>query len=114
VTKIEGVPEGWELVRIDRVLSGEWYVDMSGDPIKNALDGLKNHNYVIIRKLETWRPATFNDIGCERARFKDECCDEWTYGKLMGASFNIDGSVSWIMYKLGRTQWVQICEVCEK
>lgn len=56
---IPGVPEGWELVRIDFVTEGEWYL-FNGKPLqwgstKNASDC----DFPIIRKIEgfkTYRP----------------------------------------------------------
>jgi len=113
VTQIEGVPEGWELVAI-RVPRNEWVIDCKGNPFR--WESETNNDYTvfpIIRKLETWRPAAFVDIGCERARFRESESDGWVYGRLMGAAYNLDGIRSWKMLLLDRVGWVDICEVCE-
>ena len=111
MSQVEGVPEGWELVRIGTPSKDEHWIARDGS-VMSGYD-CRDRNYSIIRKLETWRPATFNDIGCERARFRENKCEEWSYGKLMGAAYNLDGSLAWKLLTLGRVGWVDICEVCE-
>ncbi len=36
--KIEGVPDGWRLVRIGKPKSGEWFLDDSNIPNKSTID----------------------------------------------------------------------------
>ena len=54
--QIPGVPEGWELVRIDRINKGEWTLDDFGDPF--IWEG-ENSTCVfpVVRKIE--KPATY-------------------------------------------------------
>ena len=49
--KIEGIPDGWELVRIGTPMLKEYYISMSGTICKCSIipDGKA---YVIIRKIE--------------------------------------------------------------
>lgn len=51
--KIEGIPDGWELVRIGSVRHGEYYLDPKGHPVMWT-SAVTSHqtNYVIIRKIE--------------------------------------------------------------
>jgi hypothetical protein len=49
--KIEGIPDGWELVRIGKPEPGEWVVSISGDPIQFASE-TSFDGYAIIRKIE--------------------------------------------------------------
>ena len=49
---IEGIPEGWELVRIGcPVPSVDWVVNQFGEPVLCSV-GVSTKNYVIIRKIE--------------------------------------------------------------
>jgi hypothetical protein len=66
--KIEGIPEGWECVRIGTPFQGEWFLEAGGEPVevklngwigKNFLNGWIGKNFVILRKVEkpkTYRP----------------------------------------------------------
>ena len=49
--KIEGVPEGWRLVRIGKPTDGEWVIDNLGDP-SQVIDDTRYYNYCIIEKIE--------------------------------------------------------------
>jgi hypothetical protein len=51
---IEGIPEGWELVRIGSPEDLEWIVSRSGLPLQHLrlTDARLNKNYIIIRKIE--------------------------------------------------------------
>jgi hypothetical protein len=64
--KIEGVPDGWEIVRIGYPGVGEHIIEQSGGTLQvvKALD-YPASNYVIVRKIKTYRPATHLDIGKE-------------------------------------------------
>lgn len=51
--QVEGIPDGWELVRVGRVKRGEFYVDYRGEYCEyDASDSTEHKNYVIIRKIE--------------------------------------------------------------
>lgn len=55
---IEGIPEGWELVRVGRVKQGEFRLGNQGQPLEwnDSLDS-GSVNYVIIRKKpKRYRP----------------------------------------------------------
>ena len=55
---IEGIPEGWELVRVGKPLEGEFFID-GLDEIRQAHDDNHFHGCAIIRKIEkpkTYRP----------------------------------------------------------
>lgn len=50
---IEGIPEGWEFVRVGKVKQGEFFVDYRGEYCDyTATDESSYANYVIIRKIE--------------------------------------------------------------
>jgi hypothetical protein len=56
---IPGVPDGWELVRIDSPVYGEFYLDNQGNIQRCEYDRLLSRNHVILRKIEKpkqWRP----------------------------------------------------------
>ena len=57
--KIEGVPEGWELLRIGPATGGDWYIGISGRPTCcEYKDGSYSvESFAIIRKVE--RPKTY-------------------------------------------------------
>ena len=49
---IEGIPSGWELVRVGKVKPGEVRVAADGKPAKWSSVESDSANYVIIRKIE--------------------------------------------------------------
>lgn len=49
--QIEGVPEGWRLVRIGRAKSGDWVLNNLGKPLQKEYDTVYK-NYCIIEKIE--------------------------------------------------------------
>jgi hypothetical protein len=55
--QIPGVPEGWELVRIDRPTHGEWFIDGVGLPKQYPYENPCGGVFPIIRKTE--KPATY-------------------------------------------------------
>ena len=62
---IEGIPDGWEFVRVGRVKRGEFYVDWEGSAIDwNQTNESSYANYVIIRKIE--KPKQFRAFANER------------------------------------------------
>jgi hypothetical protein len=53
MVQVEGIPEGWELVRIGCPSKGEFFVDNLGAPFECAVHSQRwSNNYVIIRKVE--------------------------------------------------------------
>jgi hypothetical protein len=52
--KIEGIPDGWELVRIGKIEHEEFFIDGYGDLVQydKGRGSRFNKNYVIIRKIE--------------------------------------------------------------
>ena len=51
--QVEGIPEGWQFVRVGRVKRGEFFVDQFGNQRQWVDDIQSAHsNYVIIRKIE--------------------------------------------------------------
>ena len=58
MSNIEGVPEGWELVRVGKPKIGEFFIDGLSCP-HQAMDDRHFHGCAIIRKIEnpkTYRP----------------------------------------------------------
>jgi hypothetical protein len=55
--QIPGVPEGWELVRIDNPTQGEWFIDGVGLPKEYLYKTPCGGKFPIIRKIE--KPATY-------------------------------------------------------
>ena len=89
--QIEGIPEGWELVRVGKVNTGEFRVDAEGKASAYNSIQSTSANYVIIRKIETpkqWRPfantaeaetmwdAKLQLKGCDATRLKVICLRE--------------------------------------
>ena len=70
LNKIEGVPEGWELVRIGTPVDGERYIASDGGVVFCMGMGQLAKNFLIIRKIEPpkpkYTPWTFDTcpIGC--------------------------------------------------
>ena len=55
--QIPGVPEGWELVRIDRPAKGDWFIDVAGQPREYPYEVNGGGVFPIIRKIE--KPAVY-------------------------------------------------------
>lgn len=50
--KIEGIPDGWELVRIGKLLPSDWFINHLGEPKQNMSDCATNGvNYPVIRRI---------------------------------------------------------------
>jgi hypothetical protein len=49
---IEGVPEGWEVVRHGLPKMGEWYVRTDGGSIREAMVDFARDHVLIVRKIE--------------------------------------------------------------
>lgn len=79
---IEGIPDGWELVRVGNVRHGEFHLDGNGHPVKwNSAVTSEYANYAIIRKIEKpkrYRPfanaAEAEPFFDRRLRYK-ACCN---------------------------------------
>ncbi len=54
--QIEGIPDGWELVRFDYATDGERYLDGSGDIVHHLGAKPTQAKRLIIRKIEKYRP----------------------------------------------------------
>lgn len=50
---IEGIPDGWELVRIGKIENEEFFIDRDGDLVQydKGRGSRFNKNYVIVRKI---------------------------------------------------------------
>ena len=61
---IEGIPEGWELVRIGKPATGEWSIGGDGTPWQYVKDTPSTEFWPIIRKAAhvcTWPHGVFAD-----------------------------------------------------
>ena len=117
MNSIEGIPEGWELVRVGKPKEGEFFIDGRSCPYQ-AMDDDHVHGCAIIRKIERpkqYRPfANAAEFKPHRHRWvrrlanggaflvfdyseKGFCADEWnpvSWEDLfdMGYVFDDDGS----------------------
>ena len=77
--QIEGVPDGWELVRIGNPKKGDHYMNSTGTVMRAGQDRSCS-NRPIIRKVQRWRPAKPSDLDGGvpvNARFRDDLDDDW-------------------------------------
>ena len=51
---VPGVPDGWELVRMDLVTEGEWYL-FKGEALRWGSKGVSDCDFPIIRKIDPGR-----------------------------------------------------------
>ena len=72
MSSIEGIPEGWELVRVGKPKTGEFFID-GLDEIHQAHDESHFHGCAIIRKIE--KPKTYRPFA-NAAEFKPHR-DRW-------------------------------------
>jgi len=83
--KIDGIPEGWELVRIGEAEVDEWYIDWGGKPqhrVERTIGGC-----AIVKRIEpTYRPFA------NAAEFMPHR-DRWVKSKLDLSSHNRVGRV---------------------
>ena len=79
--QVEGIPDGWEFVRVGRVNRGEFFVDQFGNQ-QQWVDDIKSahSNYVIIRKIE--KPKQFRPFA-NAAEFEPHR-DKWLKLKSHG------------------------------
>jgi len=69
--KIEGVPDGWRLVAIRQVKSGEWFIGRAGHIEQWGGPSVNRCGYVadsvsvygVIEKIIKYRDVTPNDVG---------------------------------------------------
>ena len=62
--EIEGVPDGWRLVRIGKASVGEWVIDIYGKPHHMSIDQSSDFlNRVVIEKIVKYRDVTIDDVG---------------------------------------------------
>ena len=80
---IEGIPDGWELVRVGEVKNGEFFILSDGSIEQHDRDKVlrMNKNYVIIRKIE--KPKQFRAFA-NAAEFEPHR-DKWIKQKLENA-----------------------------
>ena len=90
MSSIEGIPGGWELVRVGCPTNGEFYLGMNGQPI---ICNLVFHGcaYIIVRKIE--RPKQYRAFA-NAAEFKPHR-DRWitklySNGKASDNCFRVD------------------------
>jgi hypothetical protein len=73
--QIPGVPDGWELVRIDRPTKGEWFIVVAGQPSEYPYEANGSGVFPIVRKIE--KPAKYRPFA-NAEEFKPHR-DRWWY-----------------------------------
>lgn len=63
--KIEGVPDGWRLVAIRQVKTGEWFIGSNGyiEQWQGDLTEPSFNVHAVIEKIVTYRDVTPDDVG---------------------------------------------------
>jgi len=74
---IEGMPEGWELVRIGRMTKGEWAVGGNGEPFEYTRDKPGDEHWPVIRKVEPGRMANSRTVVEEELMIEVERLRAW-------------------------------------
>jgi hypothetical protein len=82
--KIEGVPDGWELVRIGRPLCGEQVLSPDGRVVF-MIGGALDVDYVILRKVE--KPKTYRPFA-NAEEFKPHRNKWWKWNPVKFVSAN--------------------------
>ena len=83
---IEGIPDGWELVRVGQLHNGECWVNNCGHPQRWDYDVPSSSiNYVIIRKIE--KPKRYRPFA-NAAEFEPHR-EKWLQLKLGGGDHRI-------------------------
>ena len=79
--KIEGVPDGWRLVAIRQVKSGEWFIGRAGHIEQRGECVTDSASvYAVIEKIIKYRDVTPDDVG----KIVEICQDdEWYERKLL-------------------------------
>lgn len=92
---IEGIPDGWELVRIGKPLVGEYYIDVTGSVYK-ALDitpAVLHWHVPIVRKIEKpkrYRPfANAAEFEPFRDRWVKRSSKHDTYDTIPAGCFRV-------------------------
>jgi hypothetical protein len=92
--QIPGVPEGWELVRIDRPTHGEWFIDGVGLPKQYPYENPCGGFFPIIRKIE--KPAAYRPFA-NAEEFKPHR-DRWLTRKDKSDPTHVDGACRVVAY----------------
>ena len=90
MSSIEGIPDGWELVRVGKPKTGEFFIDGLSCP-HQAMDDEHFHGCAIIRKIE--KPKTYRAFA-NAAEFKPYR-DRWitklhSNGRASDGCFRVD------------------------
>jgi hypothetical protein len=82
--KIEGVPDGWEIVRFAKPKKGEYFLDEYRMPVQAESDNW-HHPKLIIRKIE--RPKQYRPFA-NAEEFKPHRDRWWRYKESQGQTLN--------------------------
>lgn len=82
MSNIEGIPEGWELVRVGKVLAGEFFINSDGRA-HEALSVVDFHGCAVIRKIP--KPKQYRAFA-NAAEFKPHR-DRWVRRIANGGAF---------------------------
>ena len=116
---IEGIPEGWELVRVGSVKPGEIRVDSDGKPVEwnSSFESIAS-NYVIIRKIE--KPKRYRPFAnaAEYASRRDGFSVDWknnTIAPGFHAVVSANEPFLWVAFgtDITRFEWGQAFEKLE-
>ena len=99
--KIPGIPEGWELVRIDRPAKGDWFIDVAGRPREYPYEVNGGGVFPIIRKIE--KPARYRPFK-DAAEFKPHR-DRWITRKDKSDPTHLDGACRVVAYCDNHLWW---------
>ena len=99
--EIPGVPEGWELLRIDRPTKGDWFIDVAGQPEQYPYDHNCGGVFPIIRKIE--KPARYRPFA-NAEEFKPHR-DRWLTRKAHFDPGPLDGAWGVCSYDDGGVWW---------
>jgi len=92
--QIPGVPEGWELVEIDRPAKGEWFIDVAGRPKEYPYEVNRGGVFPIIRKIE--KPAKYRPF--KDAEEYRPHRDRWLTRKDKSDLTHVDGACRVVAY----------------
>jgi hypothetical protein len=101
VSNIEGVPEGWELVRVGVVHHGEWRLMDDGSIRQWLTIGPSTGWAVVLRKIE--KPATYRPFA-NAAEFKPHR-DRWLTRKDKSDPTHLDGACRVVAYCDNHLWW---------
>jgi hypothetical protein len=99
--QIPGVPEGWELVRIDNPAHGEWFIDGVGLPKQYPYENPCGGKFPIIRKIE--KPAKYRPFK-DAEEFKPHR-DRWLTRKDKSDPTHIGGACRVVAYCDNHLWW---------